>query len=107
MHGGGFAVAADPRRRNSSEEVFVYDQGIVLDKLYEDDDVVVVVAPNEDQLRDIILELLQERPMTVRELHSKLSGLASEDKIRYALNKLIEEGIVEGDEEGRYYALYT
>jgi predicted transcriptional regulator len=78
-----------------------------LKKLYEDDEVVVLVAPNEYQLREIILNLLRERPRTVRELHEILSGLASEDKIRYALNKLIEEGLVEGDDEGRYYALYA
>ena len=94
-------------KNKSGEDLFVYNKDIILKKLYEDDEVVVVVAPNEDQLREIILRLLQERPMTVRELHEILSGLASEDKIRYALNKLMEEGVVEGDEEGRYYALYV
>jgi len=104
--GWAHAVSFEQSRRGV-EDVYVYDKNIVLKKLYEDDDVVVVVAPNEDQLREIILNLLAERPMTVRELHEKLSGLASEDKIRYALNKLMEEGMVEGDNEGRYYALYT
>lgn len=99
------AMGSEPR--SSREDTFVYNKAIVLKKLYEDDEVVVVVAPNEDQLRSIILDLLKEKPMTVRELHEILSGLASEDKIRYALNKLVEEGIVEGDEEGRYYALYV
>jgi DNA-binding transcriptional ArsR family regulator len=94
-------------QRGGREEVYVYNKDIVLKKLYEDDEVVVVVAPNEDQLRDIILRLLRKRPMTVRELHEILSGLASEDKIRYALNKLVEEGIVESDEEGRYFAFYV
>ncbi len=100
-------MAMEQNRGKNMDDVYVYDKNIVLQKLYEDDDVVVVVAPNEDQLREIILSLLAERPMTVRELHEKLSGLASEDKIRYALNKLVEEGVVEGDEEGRYYALYA
>ncbi|WP_083494532.1 helix-turn-helix domain-containing protein [Pyrodictium occultum] len=105
-------MPASPKQNNfndssSGRETYVYNKDIVLHKLYEDDEVVVVVAPNEDQLRDIILRLLRERPMTVRELHSILSGLASEDKIRYALNRLAEEGIVESDEEGRYYAYYV
>ncbi|ABM81058.1 helix-turn-helix domain-containing protein [Hyperthermus butylicus] len=97
------------QRENSNDKnnVYVYSKDIILHKLYEDDEVVVVVAPNEDQLREIILRLLREKPMTVRELHSILSGLASEDKIRYALNKLVEEGIVGSDEEGRYYAYYV
>jgi DNA-binding transcriptional ArsR family regulator len=104
-------LSANQRNVNNSNspgsEVYVYNKNIVLKKLYEDDEVVVVVAPNEDQLREIILRLLRERPMTVRELHEILSGLASEDKIRYALNKLVEEGIVESDEEGRYFAFYV
>ncbi len=85
------------------EDTYVYNKYIVLQKLYEDDELVVVVAPNEDQLRGIILNLLRERPMTVKELHELLSGLASEDKIRYALNELMEQGIVYSDEEGRYF----
>ncbi len=85
------------------KDVLVYNKNIVLEKLYEDDEVVVVIAPNEDQLRDIIIRLLQDGPKTVKELHSMLSGLASEDKIRRALMELIEEGIVTSDNEGRYY----
>jgi len=85
------------------ESVYVYNENIVLQKLYEDDELVVVVAPNEDQLRDIIIKLLREKPLTVKELHSILSGLASEDKIRHALNQLMEEGLVYSDKEGRYF----
>ena len=99
------SMSSGPRR--TGDDVFVYNKDIVLKKLYEDDEVVVLVAPIEYQLREIILNLLREQPRTVRELHEILSGLASEDKIRYALNKLIEEGLVEGDDEGRYYALYA
>ncbi|HIP65317.1 MAG TPA: transcriptional regulator [Pyrodictium sp.] len=88
---------------NQRENVYVYNENIVLQKLYEDDELVVVVAPNEDQLRDIIIKLLREKPLTVKELHSILSGLASEDKIRHALNQLMEEGLVYSDKEGRYF----
>ena len=87
----------------SGKDVVVYNKNIVMEKLYEDDELVVVVAPNEDQLRDIIIRLLSEGPKTVKELHSTLSGLASEDKIRRALAELIEEGIVMSDNDGRYY----
>jgi len=85
------------------EGVYVYNENIVLQKLYEDDELIVVVAPNEDQLRDIIVKLLREKPLTVKELHSILSGLASEDKIRHALSQLMEEGLVYSDKEGRYF----
>ncbi len=91
------------RTTNQGSDAYVYDRNIVLQKLYEDDEVIVVVAPNEEQLREILLRLLNEKPMTVRELHSILSGLASEDKIRHALNELMEEGLVYSDEDGRYF----
>jgi predicted transcriptional regulator len=95
-----------PNITRAGSDVYIYNNNIALDKLYEDEEVVVVVAPNEDQLKDIILQLLREKPRTVKEIHEILSGLASEDKIRYALNKLAEEGRVESDDEGRYYAYY-
>ncbi len=70
--------------------------------VYEDTEIVVVTAPNESELREIILKLLRERPMTVKELHSILAGIASEDKIRKSLMKLAENGYVSMDEDGRY-----
>ncbi|MET1101718.1 MAG: ArsR family transcriptional regulator [Pyrodictiaceae archaeon] len=87
----------------------MYDKegGIVLSKIYEDDEVVVIIAPNESQLKDIILNLLRKQPMTIKELHSILSGLASEDKIRHALTELMEEGMVFSDDDGRYFTSYV
>jgi DNA-binding transcriptional ArsR family regulator len=70
--------------------------------VYEDSDVVVFRAPNEDQLLEILKNLLRERPMTVKELHSYLSGLASEDKIRRALIKLVNEGKAYVMNDGRF-----
>jgi len=67
--------------------------------------VYVVTAPNEDELRNIILNLLREKPMSVKEIHSILAGIASEDKIRRSLMRLAEEGVVTMDEEGRYKLL--
>ena len=70
--------------------------------LYEDPDVVVVTAPNEDELKQILLNLLQERPMNLKELHGVLSGLASEDKIRKALSQLMDQNRVIMEHDGRY-----
>jgi len=100
MSRSDFSERTFPEQR---EGVYVYNENIVLQKLYEDDELIVVVAPNEDQLRDIIIKLLREKPLTVKELHSILSGLASEDKIRHALSQLMEEGLVYSDKEGRYF----
>jgi len=72
--------------------------------LYEDTDVVVYTAPNEDELKEILLDLLRRSGrMTIRELHRHLSGLASEDKIRYALGKLMKDNMVFVDRQGYYY----
>jgi len=73
--------------------------------VYEDPEVLVVTAPNEDELRNIILNLLREKPMSVKEIHAILAGIASEDKIRRSLLRLSEEGIVVLDEDGRYRLL--
>ncbi|OYT48796.1 MAG: hypothetical protein B6U85_01620 [Desulfurococcales archaeon ex4484_42] len=73
-----------------------------LEVVYEDSEVVVVRAPTEDQLINIITSLLRDKPMTVKELHSILSGLASEDKIRKALIRLVNDGRVYVLEDGRF-----
>lgn len=70
--------------------------------VYEDSDVLVVTAPNEDELIKILLDLLRDRPMSVKELHSILSGLASEDKIRRALIRLVNDGTVYMRTDGRF-----
>ncbi len=73
-----------------------------LQVVYEDSEVVVVRAPTEDQLVNILTDLLRDKPMSVKELHSYLSGLASEDKIRRALTRLVNEGRVYVLEDGRF-----
>ncbi len=70
--------------------------------VYEDPDVLVVTAPNEDELVKILLDLLKDRPMSVKELHVILSGLASEDKIRRALIRLVNDGVVYMQPDGRF-----
>jgi len=72
--------------------------------IYEDDDIVVYTAPNEDELKNILLDLLGKyQKMSIRDLHKHLSGLASEDKIRYALNELMKENKVVVDKQGFFY----
>ncbi|MCE4600074.1 MAG: ArsR family transcriptional regulator [Desulfurococcales archaeon] len=72
--------------------------------IYQDDDIVVYTAPNEDELKDILLDLLRKHQrMNIRELHGHLSGLASEDKIRMALNDLLKDNKVVVDRNGYFY----
>ncbi|MEM0373221.1 MAG: hypothetical protein QXV69_00540 [Sulfolobaceae archaeon] len=73
--------------------------------IYSDKEVVVMTAPNEEELKQILLDLLEEKPMSLKELHSMLSGIASEDKIRRALADLAEKGSVMLLEDGKYAKL--
>jgi len=86
------------------EEIEYFTRKIKLKVLHEDDDIVVMTAPNEDELIEIIRELISEKPMNVHEIHAILSGIASEDKIRRALSILIERGIAITNSDGRYVA---
>ncbi len=86
----------------SGEKDFDPSRRLDLPVVYEDSEVVVVRAPTEDQLVNILTDLLRDRPMSVKELHSYLSGLASEDKIRRALTRLVNEGRVYVLEDGRF-----
>lgn len=82
-----------------------FEEGVRKLKLkvvYEDTDVLVVTAPNEDELIKILLDLLKDKPMSVKELHTILSGLASEDKIRRALIRLVNDGVVYMQADGRF-----
>ena len=88
----------------------VSTSGSVENKLkvvYSDKDVIVMTAPNEDELKQILLDLLNEKPMNLKELHSMLSGIASEDKIRRALADLVENGKINLLEDGKYVKLGT
>ncbi|MEM1526881.1 MAG: ArsR family transcriptional regulator [Ignisphaera sp.] len=90
---------------NESQNLLELDKDLKLKVLYEDPEVIVTMAPNESELKDIVLDMLKSEPKTIKDIHSKLAGIASEDKIRRCLTKLVNEGIVVVDEEGRYSAL--
>ncbi len=87
------------------QEIEYFSRKIRLRILHEDDDVVLMTAPNEDQLIEIIRELISEKPMNLREIHTILSGIASEDKIRRALMILVEKGLATMSPDGRYSAV--
>jgi SOS response regulatory protein OraA/RecX len=95
------------RKRKKKESDETEDVENKLKVVYSDKDVVVMTAPNEEELKQILLDLLSEKPMNLKELHSKLSGIASEDKIRRALASLTEKGQVTLLEDGRYAKLGT
>ncbi|MCC6010884.1 MAG: ArsR family transcriptional regulator [Desulfurococcaceae archaeon] len=78
----------------SPEEVSELSRRVRLRIIHEDNDIVLTSAPNDDQLVDIIKDLLNYKPMNLKEIHYILSGIASEDKIRKALNTLISRGEV-------------
>ena len=88
----------------SPEEIEYFSRKVRLKILHEDDDIVLMTAPNEEQLVDIIRELISEKPMNLREIHLILSGIASEDKIRKALAILIDRGVAVIGNDGRYSA---
>ncbi|MCS7099157.1 MAG: hypothetical protein RMH84_03575 [Sulfolobales archaeon] len=85
---------------NESEKSFKLDLNLRV--VYEDQEVLVIRAPTEDELVDIILKLLNTKPMNIKEIHQYLPGIASEDKIRKTLTKLVNEGRVYVLENGRF-----
>jgi chemotaxis signal transduction protein len=87
------------------EEIRELAKRIKLKKIHEDSDVVLVTAPNDDELVEIVKDLLSIKSMSIKEIHQVLSGVASEDKIRRALNTLIEKGEVYIDNNGKYIAV--
>lgn len=87
------------------EEIRELTKRIRLKKIHEDSDVVLVTAPNDDELVEIVKDLLSIKSMSIKEIHQVLSGVASEDKIRRALNILLERGEVYINNDGKYIAI--
>ncbi len=91
--------------RLTQQEIEYFSKKVRLKILHEDDDIVLMTAPNEEQLMEIIYDLISEKPMNLREIHLILSGTASEDKIRRALTLLTEKGMAILGPDGRYSAV--
>ncbi len=62
--------------------------------VYEDAEVIVALAPRDEELPDMVLETIKEkgRPMTFTELVKEFSGIAGEDRLRRAVNHLLALG---------------
>ena len=73
-----------------------------LDKIYEDDEVVVLAAPDDSELERLIVEILSKQPMKFKELKEVFSATAGEDRLRKALQRLAEKGLVHELEDGTY-----
>ncbi|MGC8953707.1 MAG: ArsR family transcriptional regulator [Desulfurococcus sp.] len=86
----------------TQDEIEELARRVRLKILHEDEEVVLMTAPNEEQLESIIKELISYKPMNLREIHIILSGIASEDKIRRALNSLLDRGEAYITSDGRY-----
>jgi len=67
-----------------------------LEVVYEDEDVLVVRAPDDEELERLVVDIIRKkgRPVTWKELRKELSGLAGEDRLRKVLVKLIERDVV-------------
>jgi len=76
-----------------------------LPKVYEDEDVEVVIAPSEDEVREYILEMLKEGPKDIKEIHSVLYNLASDERIRRILYDLKYKGVIEEDKKTKKFYL--
>jgi acylphosphatase len=75
-----------------------------LEKIYEDEEIEVFAAPDDAELEQLLLNILKEKPMKFKELKEVFSATAGEDRLRRALTKLIDEGLVQELENGTYTA---
>jgi hypothetical protein len=64
--------------------------------VYEDQDVIVALAPRDEELPEMVLETIKEkgRPMYFDELVKEFSGIAGEDRLRKAVNHLLALGAI-------------
>ncbi len=59
--------------------------------MYEDEDVVVMKAPTDEELEVLVKDIIKKknRPMTWKELREVFSGTAGEDRLRKVLIRLM------------------
>ncbi|RLG81738.1 MAG: hypothetical protein DRO13_00285 [Thermoprotei archaeon] len=62
--------------------------------VYEDQEVVVALAPRDEELPDLVLGIIKEKgfPMFFDEIVKEFSGIAGEDRLRKAVNHLLALG---------------
>ncbi len=76
-------------------------------EVYSDDDIVVLIAPDDFKLENLILDIVRRHEgINIKELRRIFSGISSEDKIRRAINRLIRKNKIYMDSEnGTLYAI--
>lgn len=81
-------ILSEGRRRGSEERREGSEKNII----YEDEDIIVMRAPDDEELIDLVKKKITEigRPVSWKELRAYFSGLAGEDRLRKVLIKLIE-----------------
>ncbi|MFZ8792122.1 MAG: hypothetical protein ACO2OS_07660 [Thermosphaera aggregans] len=59
--------------------------------VYDDDDLVVEIAPRDSELPEMVLNAIKNkgRPLFFDELVKEFSGIAGEDRVRRAVNHLL------------------
>jgi len=59
--------------------------------VYEDNDIVVFLAPRDEEIPSLIIEKIKEKgyPLYFDELVKEFSGIAGEDRLRKAVNHLL------------------
>ncbi len=77
---------------------------IELNVLYEDEELVVMKAPHDDELVELVYKFIRQkgRPVTWKELREAFSGIAGEDRLRKALHRLRADGRIVELRGGRY-----
>ncbi len=78
--------------------------GLDLKVLYEDEELVVMKAPTDEELMELVYKFIRSkgRPVTWKELREAFSGTAGEDRLRKALIKLRQSGRIVELRGGRY-----
>ncbi len=72
--------------------------------LYEDEELVVMKAPTDEELVELVYKFIRQkgRPVTWKELREAFSGTAGEDRLRRALARLRQQGLIIELRGGRY-----
>jgi len=62
--------------------------------VYEDNDIVIALAPRDEELPELVLEAIKEKgyPLYFDEIVKEFSGIAGEDRLRKAVNHLLALG---------------
>jgi len=71
-----------------------------LPKVYVDEEVEVVIAPDDNNLEWLVLSIVRDRgSVTFKELKALFSGLSSEDKIKRVVSRLAAKNKIYIDDE--------